>query len=53
MLLSGLQLRPDIIDVLFLGSFSYTFQRVERNKIKGKTGKILHENAKYLENNSI
>ncbi len=46
-MLSGVwmgNLWPDLIDVLFLGSFSDLFQRVKRKK-----GTKLHENAKCLE----
>ncbi len=40
-------IRPDSIDLLFLGSFPDPFERVERdkNKTKSKKGKNVHENT--------
>ncbi len=38
-------LRPDSIDLLFLRSFPDPFERVQRDKNKGKRGKNLHENT--------
>ncbi len=35
----GDAIRPDLIDVLFLGSFPYQFQKIERNKKKKKNRK--------------
>lgn len=48
----AIQLRPDITDFLFLRYFPDPFHFLERNnnKTKGKTGKTLHENTKFVEN---
>ncbi len=52
--IDGIQgvLRPDSIDLLFLWSFPYPFERVERDKNKRKRGKNLHENTIISEKNS-
>ncbi len=44
------KLRPDLFDLMFHRSIPNPFQRVEENNniIKGKTGKILHENTKCV-----